>query len=42
MWRKESPLLQLPGFDADTVEILKKEAGVEEIADFMNMEDDLR
>jgi hypothetical protein len=41
MWRKESPLLQLPGFDADTVELLKKN-GVEEIADFMNMEDDLR
>jgi len=42
MWRKESPLLQLPGFDADTVEMLKKDAGVEEIADFMNMEDDVR
>lgn len=41
MWRKESPLLQLPGFDTDTVELLKKN-GVEEIADFMNMEDDLR
>jgi pre-mRNA-splicing helicase BRR2 len=41
MWPKQSPLLQLPGFDTHLVESLKKE-GVVDIPDFMNMEDDIR
>ena len=42
MWPKQSPLLQLPGFTSELVEILKAKAKVEEIPDFMNMDDDLR
>ena len=42
MWVKQSPLLQLPYFDQDMVEILKKKANVEDIVDFLNMEDDVR
>lgn len=42
MWPKQSPLLQLPGFNGDLVETLRAKAKVEEIPDFMNMEDDLR
>jgi len=42
MWPKQSPLLQLPGFTTDLIETLKQKAQVEEIPDFMNMEDDLR
>ena len=41
MWVTQSPLLQLPGFDSETVEALKK-VKVEDIVDFMNMDDDLR
>jgi pre-mRNA-splicing helicase BRR2 len=41
MWPKQSALLQLPGFDRERVDKLKTE-GVEEIADFVNMEDDVR
>ena len=42
MWPQQSPLLQLPGFSLSLVETLKQKAGVEEISDFMNMEDDQR
>ena len=42
MWPQQSPLLQLPGFDADLVHALKTQGRVEEIGDFMNMDDDLR
>ena len=42
MWPSQSPLLQLPGFDPDLIETLKSKAGVEEISDFMNMEDEDR
>jgi pre-mRNA-splicing helicase BRR2 len=42
MWPKQSPLLQLPGFNSDLVETLKEKAEVREIPDFMNMDDDLR
>lgn len=42
MWPQQSPLLQLPGFDKDLVSTLKAKAKVEEISDFMNMEDDIR
>jgi len=42
MWPKQSPLLQLPGFDSDLVETLKKKVKVEDITDFMNMEDEDR
>lgn len=42
MWPKQSPLLQLPGFTQDLVEVLKTKAKVEEIPDFMNMDDNLR
>lgn len=38
MWSNKSPLLQLPGFDRDLIQRLK-EYQVEEIADFMNMDD---
>jgi len=41
MWPKQSPLLQLPGFNRELVETMKTE-GIEEIADFVNMEDDVR
>jgi pre-mRNA-splicing helicase BRR2 len=41
MWVTKSPLLQLPFIDADTVEELKK-AKVEDIVDFMNMDDHVR
>ncbi|CDW82626.1 u5 small nuclear ribonucleoprotein 200 kda helicase [Stylonychia lemnae] len=41
MWVTQSPLLQLPGFTQDTVEALKS-AKVDDIIDFMNMDDDLR
>ncbi len=41
MWVTQSPLLQLPSFDQDTIDLLKK-AKVEDIVDFMNMDDDLR
>ena len=41
MWVSQSPLLQLPFIDLDTVGDLKK-AKVEDIVDFMNMDDDIR
>ena len=41
MWVTQSPLLQLPGFDGDLVDSFKKHK-VEDIVDFMNMDDDLR
>ena len=41
MWPQQSPLLQLPGFDAELAEKCKQ-ARVEDISDFMNMEDDDR
>ena len=41
MWPQQSPLLQLPGFDTELVEKCKQ-ARVEDISDFMNMEDDAR
>ena len=42
MWPSQSPLLQLPNFSQDLAETLKQKAGVEEISDFMNMEDEVR
>jgi len=42
MWVTQSPLLQLPYFDSPIVDLLKQKAKVEDIADFMNMDDDLR
>lgn len=41
MWPQQSPLLQLPGFDEELVEKCKQ-ARVEDISDFMNMEDEDR
>ena len=41
MWPLQSPLLQLPGFDNELVEKCKK-VNVEDISDFMNMEDEVR
>ena len=41
MWVTQSPLLQLPHIDLDVVSELKK-AKVEDIVDFMNMDDKLR
>ena len=41
MWVTQSPLYQLPYMDADRVADLKK-AKVEDIIDFMNMDEDLR
>lgn len=41
LWPKQSPLLQLPGFDQELVDELKK-AEVNDITDFMNMDDELR
>ena len=41
MWVTKSPLLQLPFIDQDTVSDLQK-AKVEDIVDFMNMDDGLR
>ena len=41
MWVTQSPLLQLPGFDGDLVDQFKSHK-VEDIVDFMNMDDDLR
>ena len=41
MWVTQSPLLQLPFIDQDTVSDLQK-ANVEDIFDFMNMDDSLR
>jgi hypothetical protein len=34
--------LQLPYLDSDTVDVLKQKAKVEDIVDFLNMDDDLR
>lgn len=42
MWVSQSPLLQLPYFDLETVSELKRAAKVEDIVDFMNMDDDVR
>ena len=42
VWGNQSPLLQLPYITRGTVEALKDVAQVEDIADFMNMEDDQR
>jgi pre-mRNA-splicing helicase BRR2 len=42
MWVTQSPLLQLPYLDLDTVAELKRAAKVEDIVDFMNMDDTLR
>ncbi|CAG9313946.1 unnamed protein product [Blepharisma stoltei] len=41
LWDKDSPLLQLPHFDAETVDRCRN-FEVEDIADFTNMEDDQR
>lgn len=41
MWANQSSLLQLPYFDEKTVSALKREE-VNDIDDFMNMEDDIR
>ena len=42
MWVTQSPLLQLPFIDTETVSQLKHIAKVEDIVDFMNMDDALR
>lgn len=42
LWTNQSPLLQLPYLDKNMIERLKAEAGVEDIADFMNMDDSPR
>ena len=42
MWVNQSPLLQLPYFDEDIIDELKKKAQVEDIVDFLNMDEDLR
>ena len=42
LWMNQSPLLQLPYLNKNMTERLRTEAGVEDIADFMNMEDALR
>lgn len=42
MWPKQSPLLQLPGLTSELIDTLKTKAQVEEISDFMNMDDELR
>ncbi len=42
MWVTKSPLLQLPFIDQDTVSDLQKIGKVEDIVDFMNMDDALR
>ena len=39
LWMNQSPLLQLPYLSKNMVERLKTEAGVEDIADFMNMDE---
>ena len=41
-WTNQSPLLQLPYFSRGLIEKLKDQADVNDIADFMNMEDDTR
>lgn len=42
MWVSQSPLLQLPYIDLEAVGELKRAAKVEDVVDFMNMDDDLR
>jgi hypothetical protein len=42
MWVTQSPLLQLPYLDPEAIGQLKKESRVEDIVDFMNMDDGLR
>lgn len=42
MWVTQSSLLQLPFVDMDSVAELKRSAKVEDIVDFMNMDDSLR
>jgi pre-mRNA-splicing helicase BRR2 len=41
MWDKDSPLLQIPHFDADTV-VRCQAAGAESVFDVLEMEDDVR
>ena len=40
MWVNQSPLLQLPYLDSSTIDLLKEKAGVTDIVDFLNMDDD--
>lgn len=42
LWSHESPLLQLPYLTRAMIHVLREKGGVEDIADFMNMDDDLR
>jgi len=42
MWASKSPLMQLPGFDQEIILKLKNEQKIEEITDFMNMDDEIR
>lgn len=41
LWPRQSPLLQLPGFDQDLVDELLK-VQVKDISDFLNMDDEVR
>lgn len=41
-WTNQSPLLQLPFFTRALIEKLQDKAGVVDIADFMNLEDEDR
>lgn len=40
LWTNQSPLLQLPYLTLPMIESLKDNAEVEDVADFMNMDDD--
>jgi pre-mRNA-splicing helicase BRR2 len=42
MWVNQSPLLQLPFLTPEMIENLKEKGRVEDVVDFMNMDESLR